>query len=450
MNKRVISVLAASVLCLTASFNIYADTKTDAQNQKKEAESKLDSINDDIEALEGSRGDVEEEIAQIDAELVDLLLTVDIIEDDIAEKKVEIDEATVEYEAAKEKEEQQQEAMKLRIKFMYERGDKSYIDMLADSQSISDIINKSDYIEKLYSFDRQLLDEYQATKQEVFELKTRLENEMADLEELHADYEEQSVTLQAIIDEKRESLEDFDEQLASAQAKADEYRSEIKAQTAVIKQIEAEEAAERKRLEEEARQRALAEAKRKQEEEEKRKAEEEERRKAEENNKESEKSEDSDNSNNSESSDNSDNSNNSDTEKQEEKQEEKEEKKESYDNSPGDSSKGQEIVNYAMQFVGNPYVPGGTSLTDGCDCSGFTQSVFSHFGISLPRNSGSQSGAGRAVSYESAQPGDIIYYGGHVGIYIGNGQIVHASTPATGIKVSNAMYRSIITVRRMV
>ncbi|MCR4655237.1 MAG: hypothetical protein K5770_03295, partial [Lachnospiraceae bacterium] len=179
MNKRVISLLAASVLCLTASFNIYADTKTDAQNQKKDAENKLNSINDDIEALEGSRGDIEDEISQIDAELVDLLLTVDIIEDDIADKKVEIEDATVQYEAAKEKEAQQQEAMKLRIKFMYEKGDKSYIDMLADSQSISDIINKSDYIEKLYSFDRQLLDEYQATKQEVFELKTRLENEMA-------------------------------------------------------------------------------------------------------------------------------------------------------------------------------------------------------------------------------------------------------------------------------
>ena len=89
-------------------------------------------------------------------------------------------------------------------------------------------------------------------------------------------------------------------------------------------------------------------------------------------------------------------------------------------------------------------------MTEGCDCSGFTSAVYSHFGISLPRTSGSQGAYGTAVSYADAAPGDIIYYGGHVGIYIGNGQIVHASTPATGIKITNALYRSIISVRRIV
>ncbi|HAV00860.1 MAG TPA: hypothetical protein DCW47_06675, partial [Lachnospiraceae bacterium] len=141
-----------------------------------------------------------------------ILLTVDIIEDDIANKQVEIDEATAEYEAAKQKEQDQQEAMKLRIKFMYEKGDRSYLDMLMESQSISDLVNKSDYVEKLYAYDRKLLDEYQATREEVYELKTRLESEMTDLEELHSDYEEQSNTLQALINEKRETLEDFESQ----------------------------------------------------------------------------------------------------------------------------------------------------------------------------------------------------------------------------------------------
>ena len=116
----------------------------------------------------------------------------------------------------------------------------------------------------------------------------------------------------------------------------------------------------------------------------------------------------------------------------------------------GGSARGQEIANFACQFVGNPYVAGGTSLTEGCDCSGFTSAVYSNFGISLPRTSGSQAGYGREVSYSEAAPGDIIYYGGHVGIYIGNGLIVHASTPATGIKITNALYRSIISVRRIV
>ena len=111
---------------------------------------------------------------------------------------------------------------------------------------------------------------------------------------------------------------------------------------------------------------------------------------------------------------------------------------------------GQQIASYACQFVGNPYKAGGTSLTDGADCSGFVQSVYRHFGYVLPRDSTSQRSAGRAVDYANAQPGDIICYAGHVAIYLGNGQIVHASTERTGIKYGNATYRTILSVRRIV
>ena len=114
----------------------------------------------------------------------------------------------------------------------------------------------------------------------------------------------------------------------------------------------------------------------------------------------------------------------------------------------GNSSLGNQIANYAVQFVGNPYVYGGTSLTNGADCSGFTQSVFKQFGISLPRTSGQQAKAGAGVSYLEAQAGDLICYSGHVGIYIGNGKIVHASSAKTGIKISSATYRTILAVRR--
>lgn len=114
------------------------------------------------------------------------------------------------------------------------------------------------------------------------------------------------------------------------------------------------------------------------------------------------------------------------------------------------SSNGQAIANYAVQFVGNPYVYGGTSLTNGADCSGFIMSVYAHFGISLPHSSSALRGVGYEVSLADAQPGDILCYSGHAAIYIGNNSVVHASTAATGIKISSpANYRNVITVRRI-
>ncbi len=113
------------------------------------------------------------------------------------------------------------------------------------------------------------------------------------------------------------------------------------------------------------------------------------------------------------------------------------------------SSNGQAVASYACQFVGNPYVYGGTSLTNGTDCSGFVMSVYGAFGIGLPHSSSGMRSCGYEVSLSEAQPGDIVCYSGHVGIYIGNGTIVHASTPSTGITYSSVSYRSPICVRRI-
>ncbi|MDE6434190.1 MAG: C40 family peptidase [Lachnospiraceae bacterium] len=116
------------------------------------------------------------------------------------------------------------------------------------------------------------------------------------------------------------------------------------------------------------------------------------------------------------------------------------------------STTGQQIADYAVQFVGNPYVYGGTSLTKGADCSGFVQSVYKNFGYSLPRVAADQAGAGKKVSTKNLQPGDLLFYHnfGHVAIYIGGGQIVHASNEKTGIKISNYDYSPINKAVRIV
>ena len=114
------------------------------------------------------------------------------------------------------------------------------------------------------------------------------------------------------------------------------------------------------------------------------------------------------------------------------------------------SSSGRAVASFASRFVGNPYVYGGTSLTNGADCSGFVMSVYANFGVSLPHSSSALRGVGYGVSLADAQPGDIICYSGHVGIYVGNNTIVHASTAKTGIKfTSPANYRQVLAVRRI-
>ncbi len=143
---------------------------------------------------------------------------------------------------------------------------------------------------------------------------------------------------------------------------------------------------------------------------------------------------------------------------QQQQQQQQETQQASVDTSSDSYALGQQVVEYACQFVGNPYVYGGTSLTDGCDCSGFVMSVYAHFGVKLPRTGQIGSGTGIAIeedkergySYlKNAQPGDILCYSGHVAIYMGNGQIVHAATPSQGIITQGAEYTKIIGIRRI-
>jgi len=412
----------------------YAVTKTQLQKQKDEAQSKLNSANSKVGSIQEDRDEAEAEVEQIDQELVQLLAEMDILEDELAAKKEDVAQSEIDYDAAKADEEKQYEAMKARIKFMYEQGNKQYVELLMESESIADAINKADYAEKVYDYDRKLLEEYQETKKKVAEVHDRLVNEQAELEGMQVEYKEEQTVLEQNLSEKKAVVENFDEKLSAAKSEAKKYEVEIKAANTEIAKIAAAEKAAREKAEKEAKAKAEAEAKAKKEAEEKAKK----------------NADSSSESTKTDSDSSSTKSTDDDVDVDTSQEGTYNDTSKKSNASVSGSGTGAEIASYACQFIGNPYVAGGTSLTNGTDCSGFTMSVYSHFGYSIPRNSSAQAGYGRGVSYDEAQAGDIMCYAGHVGIYLGNGMIVHASTPATGIKTSIATYRPILSIRRIV
>ena len=435
LRVRILSVTLACLIVAGESRGFDAETLQDIRNEKqevlnkkKEAEGKLSTINKDIESISEEQEAVEAEIEELDAELVDLLLSVSLLESDITDKEQEIETTKQELADAKERVADQEAAMARRIKFMYERGGSSYLELFLESKSMAEAVNKTEYSEKLYKYDRLMLERYRLARQEVEDKEIQLENELSELEEIKEDLEAQKEELDALIAEKKETAEDFAAQLAKAKSKAGEYKNQISQQSESLKKLNQ---AEAEKVAEEARKKAEEEAKKKAEEAAAKK-------KAEEESSKSKK----------ESSDSSDSGSSNSSDDDDDNGRSEEEKPRGTSVRATGSGLGTDIANYALQFVGCPYVPGGTSLSNGCDCSGFTQGVYSHFGIKIPRSSYAQSADGDEVSYDEAQAGDIIYYGGHVGIYIGNNQIVHASTVSTGIKISSAFYRSIITIRR--
>lgn len=464
-NSKIISFLLAFVMLAEISVQYgYADTKSDLQKDADANRSKLSQAQSEAENIASEKAGAEAELENAQQQLVQLLAEVDILKSDIENKKVEIAQAEEDYEAAKKEEERQYNTMRARIKYMYENGSNSsteYLDILLHAESLTDALNKAAYAEKLAEYDRNMLNKFIEAKEAVAERQRALEDDLSELEEEQTDLEEREQELNTTIEEQRASIENFSSKLAAAKSEAKAYQKKIEEDNIKIAKIVAaekeaarkkaeEEAARKKAAEEAAKKKAAEEASRaseqskKQEEASKAAAEEKTETKTAEKTEEqpAEKAPEQEEEPEEKQEEKSE-------EKTEEKSEEQEEKHES--SSSSGSGKGSEIASYAQQFIGNPYVPGGTSLTDGCDCSGFVQSVYSHFGYSLPRQSGAQGASGRAVNgMENAQPGDIFYYVGHVGIYIGNGYIVHASTPATGIKITTATYRSVSSIRRIV
>lgn len=385
------SVLAAcSVLCAAMTpLQARATKITDLTNQSQNLQNNINSAN---------------------AELVDILSDIDAISAEISEKQQEIQQAEADIAAAEAAEQQQYQAMKKRMKFMYENGNKSIIEIFVESDNFADFLNKVEYTNAVYSSDRQMLDSYEATKIEIQGMKDDLESEQADLQSQQNDLAAKQSALNTKISQMKAQKQDVDAALADAKKKAaEEAERKRKAMEAEKARQRAAAVAAAKKQREEAAARAAAAA---------------------------------------QSSSSTSSSSSSSASAAEDVSDGG-----SYNPSPVTNISGSEVVSYANQFVGNPYVWGGNSLTEGCDCSGFVVQVYKHFGISLSgsRNSAALRSVGQKVSYENLQPGDIVCYSGHVAIYAGGGLIVEAQSTATGItNYRPVTCHKIVAIRRVI
>lgn len=410
--------LAAQFLLFSPASAVTAQAKTikDVESEIKKTEAELNKINQDIDNYSEEQELLEEQMDDLNAEIINMLTSIGMLQDDIAEKEAEIQETQIKYEEAKKTEEQQIEAMTRRIQMNYEKGEASSMIVLLESESFGDFLNRLAYVNEVQQYDQRMLDQYEQTKIEVHDLWDQLEADKKDLQEQEARLQAQKEYCEGLMTELKKQSDNYDVLIAQAQQKASSAKAELQQEKKELSKLKEE---ERKRLEEEKRRKAEEERKRK--EEERRRQEEAAQAQA---------------------------IANGETPPPVTS-------KPSTDtttvitNASG-SELGKEIAKYACNYVGNPYVPGGTSLTEGADCSGFTYRVYKDFGYTIPRTSFEQRTAGVGVEYSQAQPGDLICYSGHVAMYIGNGKIVHASSVKTGIKISNADYKPILAVRRIV
>lgn len=387
--KAVLALVLVVSLTIGSSQVVYA---TSAQNKKSEAEKNLNDVNKKIDNLENKKEEIEGELDTKNEELVNLMVDVGILEKEIDQNEKQLKQVKKDLKTAQKNEKKQYQAMKKRIKFMYERGDSAVISSLLESKSMADMLNRVEYFNEVYDYDRNLLDNYEKTRKQVEDLKAQVEDEKKELETAKDDLKQQQKQLETAMANLRSQQANADTQIANAKSLASEYQKTITEQNKIIQQQQAAAAASGR------------------------------------------------------SSGGSSGGSGGTS------------KPNSNASVPGGNLNppkttnvsGSDVVNYAMQFVGKPYVWGGKDPNTGADCSGFTSYVYAHFGISIPSFSGAQRSCGQEVSYANAQAGDLICYAGHVAIYMGGGKIVHAKGTAYGIVGNdNATYKTIITVRQL-
>ena len=386
---------------------VYAKTQKqkDAEKKKSQAEQDLKDKKNEINGLKDQQQITADDIKNKSAKLDEILAAQKKLQTDITSKQAEIEQNQKDLAAAQEKQQEQYDAMKKRIQFMYENSAEDNIwTAIIESNGITDMLNRIEYVSDVYDSDRALMDSYQAAVEQVKEIGTKLDNDMNELTAMQDDYEKQQADVEAAIVALENQKEQYASQIAQAQQQAENYQNIITAQGKIIQEQEAAAAAA-------AAQAAAARA----------------------------------------------NSSSSSS---------------SYDGggagkggsiagdyaagggkNPGASTgvSGSSVVSYAMQFVGNPYVWGGNSLTNGVDCSGFVHEVYAHFGISTPRYSQAFKSVGQAVSFDNIQPGDVVVYPGHVAIYAGGGVIVEAQSTKAGITANRSVQcHTILAIRRLV
>lgn len=354
-----------------------------------------------LEDMQANKAQAENEVSSLQQQITQTLDKIDTLEKDLEAKKVEIDQAGEKLEEAAARQSEQYGAMKLRIKYMYEEGESNFLEAMLTATSFSDFINKAEYVQEVHSYDRTKLDEYEDTTKQVEALKNGLEEEYVQMETLQTDLEAEKSTLNATLEEKQDEIAQLDESIQAAIAARRE--EERRAREAAAREAEAREAAAREAA---AQQQANAAGN----------------------------VGNGGSGNNTQGGASSGNNGSGGGS--------------SY--VPPQGSDGWAVVAYARQFIGNPYVYGGNSLTNGIDCSGFTQQIYGAFGVSLPRVDSAQATCGVEIPLSQAQAGDLLCYWGHVGIYNGAGGIIHASSPGVGIvEFSNCQYRTLKCVRRV-